>query len=165
MTTVRTADTRTFEDAELSDATFDLGISATAFHWLDEAAALAKIARLLKPGGWWAALWNVYGDDAYPDLFTKAAALLESLARNHALIDGNKRLAWVAMRLFLALNEADVRVPSPEVGDEFVRDLAQGKLELARISTAPQDASGSAGSGRSPTVSAASGSASSNFDA
>lgn len=36
------------------------------------------------------------GEDAYPDLFTKAASLLHSLARNHPLVDGNKRLAWLA---------------------------------------------------------------------
>ena len=64
--------TQTFEDAELPAGAFDLGLSATAFHWLDEGPALAKIARLLKPGGWWAALWNVYGDDAYPDPFHDA---------------------------------------------------------------------------------------------
>ena len=64
--------TQTFEDVEVPEQAFDLGLSATAFHWLDEGAALAKIARALKPGGWWAALWNVYGDDAYPDPFHEA---------------------------------------------------------------------------------------------
>ncbi|KGM31782.1 class I SAM-dependent methyltransferase [Inquilinus limosus] len=58
-----------FEDAVLDQAAFDLGVSATAFHWLDEEAALAKIARLLRPGGWWAAFWNVFGDDSRPDPF------------------------------------------------------------------------------------------------
>jgi death-on-curing protein len=76
---------------------------------------------------------SVFGEDAYADLHTKAAALLESLARNHALIDGNKRLAWTAMRLFLALNGADVRVPTPKVGDEFVRAVAQGQVALADV--------------------------------
>ena len=37
---------------------------------------------------------TVFGEDAYPDIHTKAAALPHSLARNHALVDGNKRLAW-----------------------------------------------------------------------
>ena len=41
---------------------------------------------------------TVFGADAYPTLHTKAAALLHSLARNHALVDGNKRLAWLATR-------------------------------------------------------------------
>lgn len=74
---------------------------------------------------------SAFGEDAYPDLHVKAAALLESLTRNHALVDGNKRLAWVAMRLFLVLNGTDARVPSAEIGDEFVRSVAQGHLELA----------------------------------
>jgi len=47
---------------------------------------------------------SVLGQDAYPDLLTKAAALLHSLARNHPLVDGNKRLAWLATYVFLATN-------------------------------------------------------------
>jgi death on curing protein len=81
---------------------------------------------------------TVFGEDAYPSLFAKAAALMESLARNHALIDGNKRLAWVGMRLFVALNGADVRAPSPAAGDEFVRAVAQGHLDLAEIAATLQ---------------------------
>jgi SAM-dependent methyltransferase len=58
-----------FEDASLGDFAFDLGVSATAFHWLDEDSALTKISRLLRPGGWWAAFWNIFGDDSRPDPF------------------------------------------------------------------------------------------------
>ena len=47
---------------------------------------------------------TVFGLDAYPDDFTKAAALLQSLARNHALVDGNKRTAWAAAWTFLHIN-------------------------------------------------------------
>jgi len=47
---------------------------------------------------------SVYGQDAYPDLHLKAAALVHSLSRNHALVDGNKRLAWAACLTFLAIN-------------------------------------------------------------
>jgi SAM-dependent methyltransferase len=72
LTPALTVTSQTFEEVELPQRAFDLGLSATSFHWLDERAALAKIARLLKPGGWWAALWNVYGDDAYPDPFHNA---------------------------------------------------------------------------------------------
>jgi SAM-dependent methyltransferase len=61
-----------FETVTLDDATFDLGVSATSFHWLDETAALAKAARLLRPGGWWAMVWNVFGDDSRPDPFHEA---------------------------------------------------------------------------------------------
>lgn len=47
---------------------------------------------------------TVFGDDAYPGIHEKAAALLQSLATNHALIDGNKRTAFVATALFYELN-------------------------------------------------------------
>ena len=46
----------------------------------------------------------MFGTDAYPDLDTKSAALLHSIARNHALIDGNKRLALAALLAFCGLN-------------------------------------------------------------
>ena len=62
----------TFEDAALEKEVFDLGVSATAFHWLDEVSALAKIASLLRPGGWWVAVWNEFGDDSRPDPFHDA---------------------------------------------------------------------------------------------
>ena len=45
-----------------------------------------------------------FGIEAYEDVWTKASALLQSIALNHALLDGNKRLAWVAARVFLDLN-------------------------------------------------------------
>ncbi len=47
---------------------------------------------------------TAFGHDAYPDLVTKAAALLQSIVNNHALIDGNKRLGWLATAVFLELN-------------------------------------------------------------
>ncbi|HEY2707886.1 MAG TPA: class I SAM-dependent methyltransferase [Caulobacteraceae bacterium] len=71
----------TFEDVTLPEGAFDLGLSATAFHWLDEDAALAKIARLLRPGGWWAAVWNIFGDDSQPDPFHDATTVLFEGAR------------------------------------------------------------------------------------
>ena len=44
---------------------------------------------------------TAYGQDAYADLITKAAALLQSIVNNHALVDGNKRLGWLATAVFL----------------------------------------------------------------
>ena len=58
-----------FEEAMLQEASFDLGFSATAFHWLNEDFALSKVAKLLRPGGWWAMLWNLFGDSRFPDPF------------------------------------------------------------------------------------------------
>lgn len=65
-----------FEDAVLPGTAFDLGFSATAFHWLDETAALVKVAGLLRPGGWWAMVWNVFGDSGRPDPFHEATKML-----------------------------------------------------------------------------------------
>ena len=47
---------------------------------------------------------SVFGQDAYPDLVTKAAALLQSIVNNHPLVDGNKRLGWLATAVFLEIN-------------------------------------------------------------
>jgi SAM-dependent methyltransferase len=55
-----------FEEAQLPDHQFDLVVAATSFHWLDERRALRKVARALRPGGWWAAWWNHHGDPRHP---------------------------------------------------------------------------------------------------
>lgn len=47
---------------------------------------------------------TAFGRDAYPDVLAKAAALLQSIVNNHALVDGNKRLGWLATAVFLELN-------------------------------------------------------------
>jgi SAM-dependent methyltransferase len=65
-----------FEEAVLQEASFDLGFSATAFHWLTEDLALTKVAKLLRPGGWWAMVWNVFGDSHRPDPFHEATKSL-----------------------------------------------------------------------------------------
>jgi len=71
---------------------------------------------------------TVFGDDAYPDLHTKAAALLHSLARNHALVDGNKRLAWAAAAVFLGINGHRVVASNDDVV-ELVLAVAAGELD------------------------------------
>ena len=65
-----------FEDTAIERASFELGVSATAFHWLNEDMALVKVAELLRPGGWWAMVWNVFGDDSRPDPFHEATKAL-----------------------------------------------------------------------------------------
>jgi death-on-curing protein len=78
---------------------------------------------------------TAFGADAYPDLELKAAALLHSLVRNHALVDGNKRLAWLATVVFIDLNGHE-----PELDDEAAFELvmraAAGELELIEIARA-----------------------------
>jgi death on curing protein len=70
---------------------------------------------------------SVFGADAYPDLDAKAAALLHSIVTGHALTDGNKRLGWVAVRLFYRLNDRDLRAPIDDAFD-LVAAIADGSL-------------------------------------
>ncbi|MCX5268706.1 type II toxin-antitoxin system death-on-curing family toxin [Streptomyces sp. NBC_00199] len=78
---------------------------------------------------------HVFGAESYPTLHEKAAALLHSVARNHALIDGNMRTAWLAMRVFLRFNGVSAgTVPPPvSVAGPFVEDVAQDKIDVPAI--------------------------------
>lgn len=76
---------------------------------------------------------SVFGQDAYPSIEEKAAALLHSLARDHALVDGNNRLAWVATRLFCVFNDHDLRVPSTDEGEDLVLAVAAGRIDVPEI--------------------------------
>jgi death-on-curing protein len=68
---------------------------------------------------------TVFGLDAYPDNFTKAAALLQSLARNHALVDGNKRTAWAAAWTFLHINGTELAAGfDVEAAEAFMNQVA-----------------------------------------
>jgi death-on-curing protein len=71
---------------------------------------------------------SVLGQDAYPDLLTKAAALLHSLARNHALVDGNKRLAWLATYVFCAKNGVELD-PDDDAAYDLVVAVSSGSLD------------------------------------
>ncbi|MGA7861056.1 MAG: class I SAM-dependent methyltransferase [Thermoplasmata archaeon] len=78
-----------FEDAALSAGGFDLGVAATSFHWLPERLALRRVARALKPGGWWAT-WNNHHGDAYrPSPFHRALQpLYRELSHGRGVVPG-----------------------------------------------------------------------------
>ena len=73
---------------------------------------------------------SVFLEDAYPDVWTKAAALLQSIVKNHALVDGNKRLGWLATATFLELNGVGVTHISNDAVYDFVIEVAAGSLEV-----------------------------------
>ena len=77
---------------------------------------------------------SAFGTDAYPDLATKAAALLHSLVLNHAFVDGNKRTAVVATLVFLDLNGHVVRWNQDEALD-FVLGVAVHQVDLDDAAT------------------------------
>lgn len=82
-----------------------------------------------------------FGEDAYATISLKAAALLHSLVGNHTLVDGNKRLGWLATVVFLDLNGH-----APDLDDDaafaLVVDVAAGAVEVediaARLRVAPR---------------------------
>ena len=95
-----------FSEAPLREAVRDLGL---------------LIGAVDRPG------LKYRGLDVYTPLAMKAAALMESLARNNALFDGNKRLAWLATNVFLELNGATVHFSDNEIFS-LLREVQQGYL-------------------------------------
>ncbi|MEQ4609780.1 type II toxin-antitoxin system death-on-curing family toxin [Streptomyces bacillaris] len=74
----------------------------------------------------------MFGEEAYPDLIDKAAALLQSLAVNHPLFDGNKRTAWLSCVTFLAMNGVDLR-PDIDAAERLVIDVATGETDEIKV--------------------------------
>jgi death on curing protein len=70
---------------------------------------------------------TVFGDDAYPTLPLKAAALTHSIVTNDALVDGNKRMGLIALRLFLGMNDHDLAASQDEKF-RLIMAIAGGKL-------------------------------------
>jgi death-on-curing protein len=77
---------------------------------------------------------TVFGADAYPSFEEKVAALMHSLARNHALVDGNERLAWSATRTFCLLNDRDIRYEVDDA-ERLVLSVAAADLDVPEIAT------------------------------
>jgi SAM-dependent methyltransferase len=72
-----------FEDAVLGDDAFDVGVAGMSFHWVDQRVGLVKLGRVVRPGGWVALWWTVFGDPERPDPFLDATKGL--LEKHHAL--------------------------------------------------------------------------------
>jgi death-on-curing protein len=114
----------------------------TTYLSLADAIIIAQVAvgpdvRIADPGLLASAIirpaMTVFGDDAYPGLMTKAAAMLESLARNHTLVDGDKRLAWTATVVFLRLNGLDLVHGSVDEAEQFMVAVAREHPYLTEI--------------------------------
>lgn len=81
---------------------------------------------------------TAFGLDAYPTVWDKAAALMHSLANNHALLDGNKRTAWASAWLLLAINDAvDLSaLPAMDIdaAEQFVLTVSAGEMSWQKVS-------------------------------
>ncbi|MEU8678401.1 type II toxin-antitoxin system death-on-curing family toxin [Streptomyces sp. NPDC048560] len=71
----------------------------------------------------------MFGVEAYTDPFQKAAALLQSLAVNHPLVDGNKRMAWMSTVVFLDVNGTEMLGVDQDEAYKLVIEVAMGSLE------------------------------------
>ncbi len=78
---------------------------------------------------------SAFGADAYPDLWTKAAALLQSIVGNHPLVDGNKRLGWLATAVFLELNGVGISAAPNDAVYRLVMRVASESPEVEEIAT------------------------------
>src|SRR5581483_3316993 len=76
---------------------------------------------------------SAFGQDAYPEIWSKAAALLQSLVKNHPLVDGNKRLGWLATAVFLHLNGVDATAASNDDVYNLVMGVAAGQKPVDAI--------------------------------
>ena len=78
-----------------------------------------------------------FGDtDFYPDFVDKAAVLVVRLARNHPLLDGNKRTAWVSLRVFVGLNGWTWQpAPTVDEAERAVLAIAAGEWDEDRVAT------------------------------
>lgn len=72
---------------------------------------------------------SVFGQDAYPTIWTKAAALFDSLLKNHPMFDGNKRTAWISVNVFLALNNQKLRSDQDSAFD-LILGVAKKQINL-----------------------------------
>ncbi len=75
-----------------------------------------------------------FGEESYPSLATKGAALLESIVGNHPLVDGNKRLGWSATAIFFEMNDSPIHITNDEAYD-FTVAVAAGKLSFLEIAS------------------------------
>ncbi|WP_225831708.1 type II toxin-antitoxin system death-on-curing family toxin [Streptomyces sp. NK08204] len=76
---------------------------------------------------------QMFGVAAYTDLFEKAAALLHSLAVNHPLVDGNKRMAWMSTAVFLDFDGAEMVGVDQDEAYKLVIEVASGDLDDAGL--------------------------------
>jgi death on curing protein len=77
---------------------------------------------------------SVFGEDAYPTIFDKAAALFESLAQNHPFYNANKRVAFLSMLQFINYNGYNLKMTNKEA-EKFTFNVVLKKIDLKQIAT------------------------------
>lgn len=78
---------------------------------------------------------TVFGEDAYPTLFDKAAVLLHAIAKNHPFLDGNKRTAFISANIMLAVNGYKMTATNEEAIDFMLSVASSNKNKIQEIAT------------------------------
>lgn len=78
---------------------------------------------------------SAFGTDAYEDVITKAAALLHSVVKNHALVDGNKRVGWLACAVFLDINGVDPTTAENDDVFDLVMHVASEPIDVEELAS------------------------------
>jgi len=133
----------TLEDADLPPGTFDLGVAASSFHWVDATRGLAVIREALRPGGWWAMWWTHFGDETRPDAFRDAIDhLMEDVASSPGA-EGISRDPAAAMAVLAeaGFERAQLElIPSSREGDaDGIRGLFATFSPIARLEPSRRD--------------------------
>lgn len=134
-----------FEDADLELGSFDLGVSATAFHWVEQRAGLEKVVSVLRPGGWWAMWWMIFGDPERPDPFHDATMRLLTLGTGDERprpdpfsLQVEERVADLDAAGFRDIDFVPVRFSHSFTSQE-IRDLYASFSPISRIPDEPRE--------------------------
>ncbi|MGB6245033.1 type II toxin-antitoxin system death-on-curing family toxin [Gordonia sp. (in: high G+C Gram-positive bacteria)] len=82
---------------------------------------------------------TLFGEEQYASIDLKAAALLDSLCRNHALVDGNKRCAWIAVRLLYFRNDRRTWTLGDDAAYDLIIEASSAHLDVDRLAQRLRD--------------------------
>lgn len=105
----------------VTPAAADAIVEMSGFHYRDRSLMLSALG----------APMPVFGEEVYPGLHEKAAVLVVAVARDHALLDGNKRTAWMVVTFFYAENGFDLVDPGD--AEDMMVAIGEGAVSVERV--------------------------------
>lgn len=135
--------TCSFEDYAAAPDSFDLVVSAMSFHWVDQDIGLPKLGRIVRPGGWVALWWTVFGDPTRPDPFHErtAAMLGERVGEARGIqfeLDADQRLFDLERKAGLVDVESEMIRWTARMNPAQVRGLYASMIKILRRPEAEQ---------------------------
>jgi SAM-dependent methyltransferase len=129
-----------FEEAALADDAYDMVVAAMSFHWVNQDVGLPKLGRVLRPGGWAALWWTVFGDPDRDDPFRDATigllqehAAVASLHQPQFEVDVEGRTQDLSERAGLADVDAELIPWTIQLDPDAVRALYASMIRIRRL--------------------------------